>query len=590
MIICGLKLTHDGSIAVIDNGKLAFSIEMEKINNNLRYASIEDTAVIEGILLEHGYLVKDIDRFAIDGWGGYSQDALAIQPRLTIGEEHNFLSSLNQNKTISLKVAQYQERSLKDDILSPQKYDDLEINSHQSLQYDSFLHVTGHMMSAYCSSPFAARNESSYVLVWDGGMYPRLYFFDIDTKSVENLGPISLLIGNVYTIFSQHFGPFKSNENFAKDDLSIAGKVMAYIALGDLRRELLPIFEDIYLETYNHPMGFANIFANEFKKRIAGQGYSDEDILHSFHVFLEEFLVDKLRKKVTRAGKPVQNLCIAGGCALNIKWNSAVRDSGVFKEVYVPPFPNDSGSAIGVACATMLNETGRADLRWSVYSGPSVITNEPAEDWQKLPFSVRELAYLLHETQEPVVILNGKAELGPRALGNRSIIGAATSIKMKDILNDIKKREPYRPVSPICLVERAEEIFEPGTEDPYMLFDHRVRENWIDKIPAIMHLDGTARLQTVSSKHNKMLASLLKSYEALSGVPVLCNTSANYNGNGFFPDIQSATEWGGVKYVWGDDTLYFKTEKESPSRSRHLQPQLSFIEEEVLIEETEFFN
>jgi carbamoyltransferase len=590
MIICGLKLTHDGSIAVIDNGKLAFSIEMEKINNNPRYSSIEDTALIEGILLEHGYLVKDIDRFAIDGWGGYSQDALAIQPRLTIGEEHNFLSAFNQNKAISLKVAQYQERNLKDNILLPQQHNDLEINGHHSLQYDSFLHVTGHVMSAYCSSPFAAKNESSYVLVWDGGMYPRLYFFDADTKSVENLGPISLLIGNVYTIFSQHFGPFKAKGNFAKDELSIAGKVMAYIALGNLIRELLPIFEEIYLETYNHPMGFANIFANEFKRRINGKGYSDEDILHSFHVYLEEFLVDKLRKKVTRVNKSVQNLCIAGGCALNIKWNSAVRDSGVFKEVYVPPFPNDSGSAIGAACATMLNETGRADLRWSVYSGPSVIKNEPAEDWQKLPFSVKELAYLLHETQEPVVVLHGKAELGPRALGNRSIIGAATSPRMKDILNDIKKREPYRPVSPICLVERAEEIFEPGTEDPYMLFDHRVRENWIAKIPAIMHLDGTARLQTVSAKHNKMLASLLKAYDALSGVPVLCNTSANYNGSGFFPDIQSVTEWGGVKYVWGDDILYFKSGELSQSHSHLSKPQLAFIEEEVLVEEIEFFN
>ncbi|MCU0468156.1 MAG: nodulation protein NodU [Arcicella sp.] len=586
MVICGLKLTHDGSVAIVDNGKLVFCIEMEKLNNNPRYSSIENTSVIENTLLKQGYRLEDIDFFAIDGWGGYSQDALAIQPRLSIGDSNNILSIINKEENISLRIAQYQERNLKDDILKPQNYDDLIIDDKPTIVYDSFLHVTGHVMSAYCSSPFAQNRESSYILVWDGGMYPRLYFFDVESKKIENLGPICLLIGNIYTIFSQHFGPFKTKGNFAKDDLSIAGKVMAYIALGNLRRELLPIFDEIYKETYNHPMGFANIFANEFKKRIVGLNYSDEDILLSFHVFLEELLVDKLHKKIARSGKINQNICIAGGCALNIKWNSAIRDSGVFKDVYVPPFPNDSGSAIGVACAAMLNKTGRYHLDWSVYSGPDVIKNEPAENWQKMPFSIKELAYLLHETNEPVVLLNGKAELGPRALGNRSIIGAASSLRMKDILNTIKQRESYRPVSPICLVECAEEIFEPGTQDPFMLFDHQVREHWIDKLPAIMHLDGTARLQTVSEKHNKPLAQLLRAYQEITSIPVLCNTSANFNGKGFFPDIHSVTEWGGVNYVWSEDTLYFKKEVRPQQRiiqetSKEYVFELEGIEEEI---------
>jgi carbamoyltransferase len=206
----------------------------------------------------------------------------------------------------------------------------------------------------------------------------------------------------------------------------------------------------------------------------------------------------------------------------------------------------------------MYGHTGQWPLEWSVYSGPGVIANSPAEGWQGRDCSLEALARLLHETGEPVVFLNDKAELGPRALGNRSILAAATSPDMKTTLNEAKKREGYRPVAPICLAERAAEVFLPGIEDPYMLFDHRVRQEWVDRVPAIRHLDGTARVQTVGRHNNPQVYTLLKAYEALSGVPLLCNTSANYNGSGFFPDVYSATNWGGVNYVWCDGQLYQK--------------------------------
>jgi carbamoyltransferase len=130
---------------------------------------------------------------------------------------------------------------------------------------------------------------------------------------------------------------------------------------------------------------------------------------------------------------------------------------------------------------------------------------------------------------------------------------------MKEELNRAKRREAYRPVSPICLEDQAEAIFEPGTADPYMLFDHRVRPEWEQRIPAVIHLDGSARLQTMSEEYNPTVTRLLKAYHKLSGVPMLCNTSANYNGTGFFPDVASATAWGSqneVYYVWFDGTLY----------------------------------
>jgi len=555
MIICGLKLTHDGAVALIDQNELKFCIELEKLDNNDRYFALEDTRLIKTILNDHGYSLDMVNQFSIDGWGGYDQDALAIQPRLRIGKKYNLLKAKNDASGYYLPIAQYRELNLEDNVLEGFRFSGLKING-SVLNYESYLHVIGHILSSYCSSSFALANQSSYILIWDGGMFPRLYFLDPSVGQVQNLGPLFLLVGNIYSIFSQHFGPFKTREGFAKDDLSIAGKVMAYIAKGKIDESMFEYFSDIYENCYEKSMGFANIFANEFKRRTGGRDYRDEDVLHSLHAWVEKMLIEKLEKKVRRHGSMSKNLCIAGGCALNIKWNGAIRSRRYFTNVFVPPFPNDSGSALGAACAAMVHSGDGFVLRWNVYSGPAIDHNNPAENWSVDTCSLRELAVLLHKSLEPIVFLNGRAELGPRALGNRSILAAAISSKVKIALNKIKRREDYRPISPVCMEKHAPEIFTPGTPDPYMLFDHQVKADWKDRIPAVCHLDGTARLQTVTSDQNEPLYTLLAHYYKLSGIPLLCNTSANQHGKGFFPDVLSATKWGGTIYVWCEDKLY----------------------------------
>ena len=210
--------------------KLLFSVEMEKLANNKRFTSIDDATQIESILKAAGVSPKSVDTFVVDGWGGVNPDALAIQPRLTIGAEHNTLAFANRGERYSLPVPSDQEAT--GGLVNGEASFDGLVVGDDRFPYVSLLHVAGHVFSAYCTSPFAARNESAYVLVWDGGMLPRLYYFDADAKKVENLGPIFMLVGNAYTIFSQHFGPFKVTDHFAKDSLSVAGKVMAYIAYG----------------------------------------------------------------------------------------------------------------------------------------------------------------------------------------------------------------------------------------------------------------------------------------------------------------------------------------------------------------------
>jgi carbamoyltransferase len=554
MLICGLKLTHDGTVAVIDDGRLLFSVEMEKLNNSPRYAALNDAEEINGILDSFGVSADDIDHYVVDGWGGYDSAMMDPQSDLQVGSEHNMLKFGQGASVRSLGVRQYIERNRQDDILRESAFSGLIVGGKER-DYTSFLHVTGHVMGAYATSPFAAAGESAFVLVWDGGMYPHLYYFDTEKNSVGNLGPLFLLIGNIYTVFSQHFGPFDIRRR-AYDDLSIAGKVMAYTALGEVRSDVFKILDELTAKPYTDPMGFGNAVAAGVKEQQSTLGLRDEDVLATFQSYLERRLIAGLANKIARLPHHTPNLCFAGGCALNVIWNRAVRAAGVFKDVFVPPFPNDSGSAIGQACAKQFCATGRAPIQWSVYSGPMIQESQIPKGWSERPCSIRELAQLLYTTGEPCVVVRERAEIGPRALGNRSILASAQSIKMKDLLNAIKKREPYRPVAPMCIEEEAPRFFDPGTPDPYMVFNHEIRPAWRDQLAAVMHLDGSARLQTVSSRDNPVIYEILREFGLLSGVPVLCNTSANLKGCGFFPDIRSAMEWGGVNYVWSDGKLF----------------------------------
>ncbi|MGF6878646.1 nodulation protein NodU [Paraburkholderia sp. MM5477-R1] len=554
MRICGIKLTHDGAIALVEDGKLVFCVEQEKRDNNPRYQAIDDLDAIATALAEHGFDAHDIDQFVIDGWDGVVESQFRV---------------LSGSIPVSLKGAPYAERRA-DDLLASLDGSGLLVGG-QSFPYKSYPHVSGHVASAYCTSPFAQSGQPAFCLVWDGGIVPRLYHVERHhARHVDCLFPV---IGHIYAAAGHHFGPYKKPGG-ARWDLGVAGKLMAYIALGSVDEDIVEVFRELYQARFAGDTECAqayreNIHSADVSLAAVGEFFEasalrleakpPEDVLASFHVFLERLLVHEMGSALQRhsiAGP--KNLCIAGGCGLNIKWNSALRASGLFDAIWVPPFPNDSGSAIGAACCALAAEKGFVPLEWSVYSGPALKGCQVPPGWTASTCSIAELAGIL-ASSEPVIFLAGRAELGPRALGGRSILAAATSPTMKDHLNDIKFREHFRPVAPICLEDRAPTIFSPGSPDPYMLFDHQTRAEWREKIPAVVHLDGSARLQTISRTSKHPVAQLLVEYEKLTGIPLLCNTSANYHGRGFFPDAASACAWGRVERVWCDGLLLTRT-------------------------------
>jgi carbamoyltransferase len=263
------------------------------------------------------------------------------------------------------------------------------------------------------------------------------------------------------------------------------------------------------------------------------------DVAAAFQKHLEECLLDIARKLHARTREDY--LVISGGVALNSVANGRlVRESG-FKDLYVMPAAGDNGTAIGAAF--YLHNHILGNPRTCVHHNPYVGTEYPDPvirnileecklEHQVLPEEALEakaaellqLGYILGWFQ-------GRMEVGPRALGNRSILANPTLPDMKDKINaEVKHREAFRPFAPSCSLEDAPKFFEQNVADPFMLKVCNVRPEQRAVLPAITHVDGTARLQTVDPDSNPRYYRLLKAFEKLSGVPVLLNTSFNVMG------------------------------------------------------------
>jgi carbamoyltransferase len=249
------------------------------------------------------------------------------------------------------------------------------------------------------------------------------------------------------------------------------------------------------------------------------------------------------RARWLREATGAKNLCIAGGVALNCVANGRIARESGFENVWIQPAAGDDGIAIG--CAYYGLHAVETKPRTFVMTHSYVGRDYGAADIEaatgnaifRLETKVTRSADICRDTARVLADGNvvgwfqGRSEFGPRALGNRSIIADPRTPEMKDILNArVKHRQPFRPFAPIVLYERAKDIFEGEEDSPFMLIAKNVRPEWRDKIPAIVHVDGTARVQTVRQETNDRLYRLLKAFDEITGVPVLVNTSFNIKG------------------------------------------------------------
>jgi carbamoyltransferase len=265
---------------------------------------------------------------------------------------------------------------------------------------------------------------------------------------------------------------------------------------------------------------------------------------------------------------------MAGGVALNCVANGRVAREAGFENVWIQPAAGDDGIAIGCAYYGWLAilKQRRDFVMDHSYIGKRYSDKDAAVELKKFLVRIqvdavksenvcRDTAKLLAD-QKVIGWFQDRSEFGPRALGNRSLIADPRKPEMKDILNSrVKHRQAFRPFAPIVLAERMKEVFEGDEDSPFMLIAKPVRPEWRDKIPAIVHVDGTARVQTVREATNPMLYRLLKEFEALTGVPVLINTSFNIKGEPIVETPQDAVNCfltTGVDHLVIHDTIVSK--------------------------------
>jgi carbamoyltransferase len=235
----------------------------------------------------------------------------------------------------------------------------------------------------------------------------------------------------------------------------------------------------------------------------------------------------------------LSGLCLAGGVALNCVMNGVLRDKGDFKKLWVQPAAGDAGTALGAALWVDARQHKRSKSHFKMdhaYWGPQYTDDEIEQylKWIKAPYKklknvAKKTAQLLAE-DKVIGWYQGRMEFGPRALGNRSILASPIDPDMQARLNEIKDRETFRPVAPVVLEEDAGEWFDQASSSPFMLFVYNIKEKKKKKIPAVCHIDGTARIQTVNKQQNPVYYKLLKEFKKITGVPVLINTSFNTQG------------------------------------------------------------
>jgi carbamoyltransferase len=399
-----------------------------------------------------------------------------------------------------------------------------------------------HHVAHAASAGLAITDRTVSVLVCDGRgecashLAGRYEDGRLDVLASQRL-PHSL--GLMYEDVTEHLGFLRSSDEY---------KVMALASYGkprflDRLREAVRSTGDGGFVT--EPIDWAT-FA---PPRRAGEEYTGlhADLAASVQRRLEEVLLDLAGWLHGRTGDRV--LAMAGGTALNCVANTVLAEEGPFERVWVQPAAGDAGTALGAALHLAVGEGEPVEAMpgADLGRGFSDAQIEAALLTARLPYErppdVAEAAAETLAADGIVAWFQGRAEYGPRALGHRSLLAHPGRRANLERLNAVKGREQFRPVAPMVRVERAGEIFRRGPiPSPYMLFVHDVASHWQDRVPAVVHVDGTARVQTVDPSTEPLVARLLTAFERRTGLPVLVNTSLNTAGRPIVDDVRDALE------------------------------------------------
>jgi carbamoyltransferase len=541
LYILGINAYHgDAAAAIVKDGQLIAAVEEERFNRKKHCAGFPALA-IRYCLEAAGVPLDQVDYI------GISRDPSAHLHKKIL---FSLTKLTNLSGLISTRLANAAKiRDLRHELAKM-----VGVAPSEKAQFHNVEHHKAHMASCFFVSPF----ERAAILSIDGfGDFISTMWGLGEGNRIEVLGQVEYphSAGAVYTATSQYLGFAKYGDE---------GKVMGLAPYGQPR--YLAEFRDIIrtdsssgfklnLDYFlHHSEGvemtwdegsptIGRMFSDKFMDtfgpaRSAGEPLAEkhEDIAASLQARLEEVGFHILNQLYERTR--LDQLCLAGGVALNSVMNGKIPLHTPFKQVFVQPAAGDSGTAVGVCYYIhhMILHHGRSFVMEHAYTGPEFdegqieqVLNQSGLPYRRLSDGeLTEVAAQAVADGKIVGWFQGRMEFGPRALGNRSIVVDPRRSEMKDILNArIKKREPFRPFAPSILEERVGEYFEQTHPSPTMLMVYQVRKEKQTVIPAVTHVDGSGRLQTVARETNPRYYQLIHDFEKITGVPVVLNTSFN---------------------------------------------------------------
>jgi len=551
MIILGINAYHgDAAAAIIRRGNLIAAAEEERFNRIKHSAGFPKEA-IKYCLKEAGVSARDIDYIAVP-----RNPKARIFRKIYYGIK---IPKLALRRLVALKKTQDIKNKLAE-IFAVDK-------SQIKAKLINVEHHRCHIASSFFVSPF----EKSLLFSADGlGDFASTAWGIGKGNKIQILGEVTFphSLGLYYTAITQYLGFLNYGDEY---------KVMGLAAYGEpeYRKEFKKIIFNtnklgfkLGLDYFVHhkklvDMNFEEgypylepLYSEYLEKRLGLHRQEDEpietrhkDIAASLQERLEEILLSLLNGVHNSYHKnEVNKLCMTGGVAFNCVANGKIFQETPFKEVYIPPACGDAGLAIGAAYYVwhqLLNKP-RDFVMEHAYWGSEYNDTEISRELDAMSKDLNEKGCVIEKIEDigklcrktaryiadgnVVGWFQGRMEWGPRALGNRSILADPRRPEMKDTLNArVKNREPFRPFAPSILEEKIGEYFQEVHRSAFMLFAYKIRPDKLKLIPAVTHIDGTARIQSVNYQTNPLYWQLIKEFEKITGIPILLNTSFNEN-------------------------------------------------------------
>jgi carbamoyltransferase len=548
---------HDSAAALIKNGEILFAAQEERFSR-LRNDASFPTKAIEHCLAEAGIGPDNLEVLVF-----YDKPFLKFERIFETYVQFAPLGYLSFLKSmpIWLKEKLFLKSTLKTELQKKLKW---EKNKIPKILFSE--HHLSHAASAFYPSPFS----SAAVLCLDGvGEWATTSLWKGADRDLQPIWEIHFphSLGLLYSAFTSYLGFRVNSGEYKMMGLAPFGEPTYAQKIYD---HIIELKEDgsfrLNLEYFDFMVGNSMTTA-KFHDLFGGEPRNPEseilprhmDIARSIQLVTEEVILRLAKSIQKETGE--KNLCLAGGVALNCVANGKLQESGLFENIWIQPAAGDAGGALGAALITWHQRfSGNrriGDSMKGAYLGPkysrediykTLLSNGlEFEELQETEFLKRVIDFLVEG--KVVGWFQGRMEFGPRALGARSILADPRNPKMQSILNQkIKKREGFRPFAPAITREDVAKFFEIGVESPYMQMVSKVKENWLvkegnssdsslrrihqvrSKIPAVTHLDNSARIQTVDSATNPLFHRLLKGFEEKTGFPILINTSFNVRG------------------------------------------------------------